>query len=90
MTCYIVLSDILHKKSPFRHGIAPNAFLFMAIGRIRLGTLVTQLTETVALCKHKADAPLLLVEILRRGQSATTKGHRSKRDLLQDRSYGKL
>ncbi len=29
-TCYVLLSGILHKRSPFRHGIAPNVFTFQA------------------------------------------------------------
>ena len=33
-TCYLIISHILHKKIPFRHGIAPNAFLFMPVGHI--------------------------------------------------------
>ncbi len=31
---YVILSRILHKRSPFRHGIDPMFFLFMPVGHI--------------------------------------------------------
>ena len=67
-TCYIS-SHILHKKSPFRHGIAPNVFPFHACRAYSnsAGNLVTQPKQRIELCKHRAHEPLLWVEKLHRG-----------------------
>ncbi len=67
------------QENPFRYGIAPNVFALHA----------SRAYGTVELCKHRAHAPLLLAEKLRRGQSAINERSSFKyRDLLHDRSNG--
>ncbi len=68
-------------------------FLFKLVGHIWHwpGTLSTQPKQTIELCKHGADAPLLLAEKLRRGQSAIYGRSSIKyRDLMHDCFNGKV
>ena len=85
-TYYVILSGILHEKSPFRHGFAPTVSLATAwdLGSWRNRNKPLNFV-------NRAHAPLLLAEKLRRGQSAINDRSSLKyRDLLYDRFNGKV
>ena len=66
-TRYMMLSSILHKKAPFRHGIPlPMFFLFGATAPV----LDNAAEKTMQLHKHRAHAPLVLAEKLGRAPNA--------------------
>ena len=64
----------------------------MPVGHIATARGLSNAAEqTNELCKHRARAPLLLAEKLRRGQSVINRRSSFKyRDLLHDGSNGKV